>query len=60
MDMMDTQARCPHVHRDNNKSSRRFKNWAKIYPLDHAMKLKMFIKSFSNKVFNPFYNYLLH
>jgi hypothetical protein len=36
--MWTTQARCPHAHSDNNKSSRRFKNWAKIYPLDHAMK----------------------
>ena len=39
MDMWTTQARCPHAHSDNNKSSRQFKNWAKIYPLDHAMKL---------------------
>jgi hypothetical protein len=40
-----TQARCPHAHSDSNKTSRRFKNRAKVYPLDHAMKQKSFAGS---------------
>jgi hypothetical protein len=45
MDMMDTQARYPHAHSDNNnnrRSSQPIYNWAKSNPHGVTMKLNFY------------------